>query len=164
MPASISNRTTRSTNGDVNATVTSKGKKSTPQAIDPSEVHEMVQNRIAALEGEKVQGGEEDKRSGMSLCVGQGTEALGSWFPWDIAEEARKTLKGMNLQQLHAKYVELVSASFNVRQSSELPVQYQDFRRQEREHTKERQKNKKEADACERRTPVVDADAHVNGS
>jgi len=38
--------------------------------IDPSEVHEMVQNRIAALEGEKVQGGEEDKRSGMSLCVG----------------------------------------------------------------------------------------------
>lgn len=57
-------------NGDTNASATSKGKKPAAPVIDPSEVHEMVQNRIAALEGEKVQGGEEDKRSGMPLCVG----------------------------------------------------------------------------------------------
>ncbi|KIM31795.1 hypothetical protein M408DRAFT_238615, partial [Serendipita vermifera MAFF 305830] len=106
----VNNSSTRQTNGDINSPATSKGKKAAQPVMDPSEMHEMLQNRIAALEGEKVQGGEEDKRS---------------------AEEARKTLKGMTLQQLHTKYVEL----------------YQDFRRQERDHTKERQKNKKEADA-----------------
>lgn len=66
----VNNGSTRPTNGDVNASATGKSKKPAPPAIDPSEVHEMVQNRIAALEGEKVQGGEEDKRSGMSLGVG----------------------------------------------------------------------------------------------
>jgi len=35
--------------------------------MDPSEMHEMLQNRIAALEGEKVQGGEDDKRSGRDI-------------------------------------------------------------------------------------------------
>lgn len=104
------NGSTRTTNGDVSSNGTNKAKKAPGPPINSSEVHELVQSRIAALEGEKVQGGEEDRRS---------------------AEEARKTLKGMNLQQLHTKYVEL----------------YQDFRRQEREHAKERQKNKKESDA-----------------
>ncbi|KAG9040638.1 hypothetical protein FS842_002900 [Serendipita sp. 407] len=101
---------TRLTNGDGSVAASSKGKRTAPPAIDPSEVHEMVQSRIAALEGEKVQGGEEEKRS---------------------AEEAKKTLKGLTLPQTHVKYVEL----------------YQEFKRQEREHAKERQKNKKESDA-----------------
>lgn len=105
--SNVTNSSTRPTNGDVNATPTAKSKKAAAPAID---MHELLQSRIAALEGEKVQGGEEDRRS---------------------AEEARKTVKGMNLQQVHAKYVEL----------------YQEFRRQEREHAKERQKNKKEYDA-----------------
>lgn len=61
---SITNGPTRISNGDINAASSNKGKKSAGAAIDPSEVHEMVQNRIAALEGEKVQGGEDDKRSG----------------------------------------------------------------------------------------------------
>ncbi|KAG8755208.1 hypothetical protein FRC14_004250 [Serendipita sp. 396] len=101
---------TRLTNGDGSVAASSKGKRTAPPAIDPSEVHEMVQSRIAALEGERVQGGEEEKRS---------------------AEEAKKTLKGLTLPQTHVKYVEL----------------YQEFKRQEREHAKERQKNKKESDA-----------------
>lgn len=57
----------RTTNGDASTSTSSKSRKTTPAAIDPSEVHELVQSRIAALEGEKVQGGEDDKRSGKSF-------------------------------------------------------------------------------------------------
>lgn len=60
----VANGPTRSLNGDTAPATPNKGKKPATVTIDPSEVHEMVQNRIAALEGEKVQGGEEDKRSG----------------------------------------------------------------------------------------------------
>jgi hypothetical protein len=38
--------------------------------INSVKVHELVQSRIAALEGEKVQGGEDDKRSGQSYKRG----------------------------------------------------------------------------------------------
>ena len=62
----VNTSSTRHTNGDVSSSTTSKGKKSAPPTMDPSEMHEMLQNRIAALEGEKVQGGEDDKRSGRS--------------------------------------------------------------------------------------------------
>lgn len=63
----VNNSSTRQTNGDISSPATNKGKKASHPAMDPSEMHEMLQNRIAALEGEKVQGGEEDKRSGTSF-------------------------------------------------------------------------------------------------
>jgi hypothetical protein len=66
----INNSSTRQPNGDVHSPATSKGKKPGQPAMDPSEMHEMLQNRIAALEGEKVQGGEDDKRSGRDIVCG----------------------------------------------------------------------------------------------
>jgi hypothetical protein len=66
-PSAINNSSTRQTNGDVHSPAISKGKKPGQPAMDPSEMHEMLQNRIAALEGEKVQGGEDDKRSGRDI-------------------------------------------------------------------------------------------------
>lgn len=41
-----------------------KAKQKEAPPIDASEVHELLQSRIAALEGEKTLGNEEDKRSG----------------------------------------------------------------------------------------------------
>jgi hypothetical protein len=65
--SAINNSSTRQPNGDVHSPAISKGKKPGQPAMDPSEMHEMLQNRIAALEGEKVQGGEDDKRSGRDI-------------------------------------------------------------------------------------------------
>jgi hypothetical protein len=62
--ATASNGSTRTTNGEVNSAGPNKAKKASGPTINSSEVHELVQSRIAALEGEKVQGGEEDRRSG----------------------------------------------------------------------------------------------------
>ena len=61
--------TARVTNGDAQSATTApsmKGKAKQKEAppIDASEVHELLQSRIAALEGEKTLGNEEDKRSG----------------------------------------------------------------------------------------------------
>ena len=67
--SSVTTSSTRPTNGDANATPIGKSKKGAAATIDPSEVHELVQSRIAALEGEKVLGGEEDKRSGSGLSM-----------------------------------------------------------------------------------------------
>jgi hypothetical protein len=57
------------TNGDGQSATTAlptknKGKQKDTPPIDASEVHELLQSRIAALEGEKTLGNEEDKRSG----------------------------------------------------------------------------------------------------
>lgn len=41
-----------------------KAKQRDIPPIDASEVHGLLQSRIAALEGEKILGNEEDKRSG----------------------------------------------------------------------------------------------------
>ncbi|CAG8743793.1 13056_t:CDS:2, partial [Acaulospora colombiana] len=118
--AATNNGSTRTTNGDVNSNGTNKGKKAPGPPINSSEVQELVQSRIAALEGEKVQGGEEDRRSA----------------PYEIRGTGAAPVLELG-NQLNA-------------------FQYQDFRRQEREHTKERQKNKKEADACEALVPLLE--------
>ena len=57
------------TNGDTQSASTAplakgKAKQKDTLPIDASEVHELLQSRIAALEGEKTLGNEEDKRSG----------------------------------------------------------------------------------------------------
>jgi hypothetical protein len=59
----------RVTNGDAQNMTTappakSKGKQKDTASINANEVHELLQSRIAALEGEKTLGNEEDKRSG----------------------------------------------------------------------------------------------------
>jgi len=59
----------RVTNGDTQSTTTAppakgKAKQKDAPLIDASEVHELLQSRIAALEGEKTLGNEEDKRTG----------------------------------------------------------------------------------------------------
>ena len=61
--------TARVTNGDAQGATTApsvkgKAKQRDGPPIDASEVHELLQSRIAALEGEKTLGNEEDKRSG----------------------------------------------------------------------------------------------------
>ena len=61
--------TARVTNGDAQSATTApsvkgKAKQRDAPPIDASEVHELLQSRIAALEGEKTLGNEEDKRSG----------------------------------------------------------------------------------------------------
>jgi len=57
------------TNGDAQGAATAlpakgKAKQKDAPPIDASEVHGLLQSRIAALEGEKTLGNEEDKRSG----------------------------------------------------------------------------------------------------
>ena len=57
------------TNGDTQSATTAppakgKAKQKDAPLIDASEVHELLQSRIAALEGEKTLGNEEDKRTG----------------------------------------------------------------------------------------------------
>lgn len=59
----------RMTNGDAQSATTAppakgKAKQKDAPLIDASEVHELLQSRIAALEGEKTLGNEEDKRTG----------------------------------------------------------------------------------------------------
>jgi len=105
----VNSLSTRQPNGDGHSPATTKGKKPGQPAMDPSEMHEMLQNRIAALEGEKVQGGEDDKRSGRGIFP-RAVECIAHHIFVMLAEEARRTLKGMTLQQLHTKYIELVRA------------------------------------------------------
>ncbi|KAF8585106.1 hypothetical protein K439DRAFT_1344323 [Ramaria rubella] len=91
-----------------NATAAQKGKKK-PESVDPAAMYETVRNRIAALEEEEVHGEEEEKR---------------------IAEEARKTVKGVSDSVVHTKYIDL----------------YQELKRLERDHAKEKQKLVKDKD------------------
>ncbi|KAF8910114.1 hypothetical protein CPB84DRAFT_1764646 [Gymnopilus junonius] len=87
-----------------------KGKKRNDVPIDPATMYESLKNRIAALEEEEVLEEEEEKR---------------------FAEEAQKSVKGLEDNAIHTKYIEL----------------FAELKRLERDHAKEKQKLVKDKDA-----------------
>ncbi|RDB29407.1 hypothetical protein Hypma_015850 [Hypsizygus marmoreus] len=88
-----------------------KGKKRNDVPVDPATMYESLKNRIAALEEEEVLEEEEERR---------------------FAEEAQKSVKGMEENAIHGKYIEL----------------FAELKRLEREHAKEKQKLVKDKDAA----------------
>ncbi|KIY51309.1 hypothetical protein FISHEDRAFT_37381 [Fistulina hepatica ATCC 64428] len=88
-----------------------KGKKKNETPVDPATMYESLKNRIAALEEEEVLEEEEERR---------------------FAEEAQKSVKGMENSAIHAKYIEL----------------FAELKRLERDHAKEKQKLTKDKDAA----------------
>ncbi|KAF5313185.1 hypothetical protein D9619_002621 [Psilocybe cf. subviscida] len=83
-----------------------KGKKrndTAPAPIDPATMYESLKNRIAALEEEEVIEEEEERR---------------------FTEEAQKSVKGLEDNAIHHKYIEL----------------FAELKRMERDHAKEKQK------------------------
>ncbi|KAJ8593226.1 hypothetical protein M405DRAFT_811327 [Rhizopogon salebrosus TDB-379] len=88
-----------------------KGKKKTDTPVDPAAMYESLKNRIAALEEEEVLEEEEERI---------------------FAEEAVKSVKGMEENAIHAKYIEL----------------FAELKRLERDHAKEKQKLVKDKDAA----------------
>ncbi|PPR01913.1 hypothetical protein CVT24_001252 [Panaeolus cyanescens] len=88
-----------------------KGKKRNETPIDPATMYESLKNRIAALEEEEVLEEEEERR---------------------FAEEAQKSVKGLEDNVIHNKYIEL----------------FAEFKRLERDHAKEKQKLVKDKDAA----------------
>ncbi|KAH9486280.1 Small ubiquitin-related modifier 1 [Psilocybe cubensis] len=90
---------------------TSKGKKRNDVPIDPATMYESLKNRIAALEEEEVLEEEEERR---------------------FAEEAQKSVKGLEENAIHSKYIEL----------------FAELKRMERDHSKEKQKLVKDKDAA----------------
>ncbi|KAG6817927.1 hypothetical protein H0H87_012395 [Tephrocybe sp. NHM501043] len=88
-----------------------KGKKRNDAPVDPATMYESLKNRIAALEEEEVLEEEEEKR---------------------YAEEAVKSVKGMEEAAIHSKYIEL----------------FAELKRLERDHAKEKQKLVKDKDAA----------------
>ncbi|KAF9015699.1 hypothetical protein BDQ17DRAFT_1341500 [Cyathus striatus] len=102
----------RSPHTQVNGHQPSKAKKKNdPAPVDPATMYESLKNRIAALEEEEVLEEEEERR---------------------FAEEAQKSVKGMEENAIHAKYIEL----------------FAEFKRLERDHAKEKQKLVKDKDAA----------------
>ncbi|KAF8204069.1 hypothetical protein BJ912DRAFT_941810 [Pholiota molesta] len=88
-----------------------KGKKRNDVPIDPATMYESLKNRIAALEEEEVLEEEEERR---------------------YAEEAQKSVKGLEENAIHNKYIEL----------------FAELKRMERDHAKEKQKLVKDKDAA----------------
>ncbi|KAG7452264.1 uncharacterized protein BT62DRAFT_941374 [Guyanagaster necrorhizus] len=88
-----------------------KGKKKNDAPVDPAAMYESLKNRIAALEEEEVLEEEEERR---------------------FAEEAQKSVKGLEENVIHAKYIEL----------------FAELKRLERDHAKEKQKLTKDKDAA----------------
>ncbi|KAI0323004.1 hypothetical protein OF83DRAFT_4165 [Amylostereum chailletii] len=86
-------------------------KKAEPAPVDPSTMYESLKSRIAALEEETVLGEEEERR---------------------YAEEAQSAVKGMEVNAVHSKYLEM----------------YAELRRLEKEHLREKQKLTKDKDAA----------------
>ncbi|KAH7930930.1 hypothetical protein BV22DRAFT_17641 [Leucogyrophana mollusca] len=88
-----------------------KGKKKNDTPVDPATMYESLKSRIAALEEEEVLEEEEERR---------------------FAEEAVKSVKGMEENAIHSKYIEL----------------FAELKRLERDHAKEKQKLVKDKDAA----------------
>ncbi|TFK41851.1 hypothetical protein BDQ12DRAFT_677267 [Crucibulum laeve] len=88
-----------------------KGKKRNDIPVDPATMYETLKNRIAVLEEEEVVEEEEERR---------------------FTEEAQKSVKGMEENAIHAKYIEL----------------FAELKRLERDHAKEKQKLIKEKDTA----------------
>ncbi|KZP25284.1 hypothetical protein FIBSPDRAFT_734260 [Athelia psychrophila] len=88
-----------------------KGKKRNDTPVDPATMYESLKSRIAALEEEEVLEEEEERI---------------------FAEEAQTSVKGMEDNAIHAKYIEL----------------FAELKRVERDHAKEKQKLVKDKDAA----------------
>ncbi|KAJ3508615.1 hypothetical protein NLJ89_g5660 [Agrocybe chaxingu] len=88
-----------------------KGKKRNDVPVDPATMYESLKSRIAALEEEEVLEEEEERR---------------------FAEEAQKSVKGLEENAVHSKYIEL----------------FAELKRMERDHAKEKQKLVKDKDAA----------------
>ncbi|PPQ67918.1 hypothetical protein CVT25_000330 [Psilocybe cyanescens] len=102
---------TNNVNGHHPPAQNSKGKKRNDVPIDPATMYESLKNRIAALEEEEVLEEEEERR---------------------YAEEAQKSVKGLEENAIHSKYIEL----------------FAELKRMERDHSKEKQKLVKDKDAA----------------
>ena len=68
-------------------------------------MYESLKNRIAALEEEEVLEEEEERRFGVCYIP-----VLRCSLTLRVAEEAQKSVKGMEENAIHAKYIELVRA------------------------------------------------------
>jgi hypothetical protein len=84
----------------------SKGKKKNEALLDPAAMYESLKNRIAALEEEEVLEEEEERRISELIVL---LEILPFKSKATSAEEAQKSVKGMEENAIHAKYIELVS-------------------------------------------------------
>jgi hypothetical protein len=83
---------------------TQKGKKKNDAPVDPAAMYESLKNRIAALEEEEVLEEEEEKIFGTCIVISRVHTSLMRV----LAEEAVKSVKGMEENAIHAKYIELV--------------------------------------------------------
>ncbi|KLO09273.1 hypothetical protein SCHPADRAFT_907914 [Schizopora paradoxa] len=88
-----------------------KAKKKADTPVDPQTMYESLKSKIAALEEELIHADEEEER---------------------FAEEAQKSVKGMEENAIHAKYIEL----------------FAEMKRVERDHAKEKQKLVKDKDTA----------------
>lgn len=139
-----SNNHTPGTNGHNHS---QRGKKRNDTPVDPATMYESLKNRIAALEEEEVIEEEEERRYGASRHSDLAVSYLQSVF---LAEEAQKSVKGMEDNAIHAKYIELVNNFPGPQNSDQLtPVQFAELKRVERDHAKEKQKLMKDKDAGE---------------
>ena len=98
-------------NGNHTPSHNAKGKKRNEVPIDPATMYESLKNRIAALEEEEVLEEEEERRYGAynfqrSLVVQRQRPFFYS------AEEAQKSVKGLEENAIHSKYIELVNLCF----------------------------------------------------
>lgn len=129
---------------------TTTKKKPPETAIDPVSMYESVRSRIAALEEEEGIEEEEDNRMGLYGVKSVGNDCCSfSSYLLSIAEQARSAIKGMSDSAIHARYVELVRYIYkcsSIWPSYTMTPQYQQVRRNEREHARERQKLTKDKD------------------
>ncbi|KAJ7597456.1 hypothetical protein C8J56DRAFT_920102 [Mycena floridula] len=115
-PPAVPNNSTRTTphthtHTHVNGAHPKGSKKKNDAPMDPATMYESLKSRIAALEEEEVIEEEEEKR---------------------FAEEAQKSVKGLEENVIHSKYIEL----------------FAELKRVERDHAKEKQKLVKDKDAA----------------
>ncbi|KAF8445644.1 hypothetical protein L210DRAFT_3642007 [Boletus edulis BED1] len=128
LPPAQSSSTTRTPLHPPTVNGTQKAKKKNDAPVDPAAMYESLKNRIAALEEEEVLEEEEEQRFGLHTLPP--LHCPSSHLP--VAEEAVKSVKGMNENAIHAKYVEL----------------FADLKKLERDHAKEKQKLVKDKDAA----------------
>ncbi|KAG6380927.1 hypothetical protein JVT61DRAFT_5320 [Boletus reticuloceps] len=128
LPPAQSSSTTRTPLHPPTVNGTQKAKKKNDAPVDPAAMYESLKNRIAALEEEEVLEEEEEQRFGLHILPP--LHRPSSHLP--VAEEAVKSVKGMNENAIHAKYVEL----------------FAELKKLERDHAKEKQKLVKDKDAA----------------
>ncbi|KAK7058474.1 hypothetical protein VNI00_002108 [Paramarasmius palmivorus] len=117
-------------NGNHHQPQHAKGKKKNEAPVDPAAMYESLKSRIAALEEEEVLEEEEERRfseHAISLFKLQKRP-----MTCCVAEEAQKSMKGLEDSAVHAKYIEL----------------FAELKRLERDHAKEKQKLVKDKDSA----------------